>query len=66
MLTEEECPRKGAAYMVFLMPSQAPITTNHHGILQTQRLKCKNVHEVFRKIDHQNNYIWHLSQQEQG
>lgn len=66
VLTQEECPWKGTAYVFFLMPSQAPITTIHHGILQTQRLKCKNGHEVFRKIDHQNNNIWHLSQQEQG
>lgn len=52
--------------MGFLMPSQAPIATIHHGILQIQRLKSKNVHKVFRKIDHQNDNIWHLAQQEQG
>lgn len=66
VLTYKECPWKGTAYMFFLMPSQAPITTIHHSILQTQGLKCKNGHEVFRKIDHQNNNIWHLSRQERG
>lgn len=64
--TEKVCQHKGTAYMVFLMPSQPPITIIRHDILQIQKPKCKNAHEVFRTIDHQNNNIWHLSHQRQA
>jgi len=65
MCTEKECWQKGTACMVCFMPNQAPIIVIHHDILQIQETKCKNVHEIFRKTDHQNN-IWHSSQEMQA